>query len=129
MVLNIKHFDYMNKKYLTKKKGFVPVLRNEFVVEFRCLKLLSTEFTVSSLQDQTLWVAEFDKSYVNSHPAVCRSTCALLSICYTHYCSFFPPGVSDLSAATGERRAHLEVPAASVSPHYSEDRERRGKIA
>lgn len=96
---------------------------------FKCLKLLSTELTASSLQNQTLWVTEFDKSYVNSPPADCRSTCDLLYICLYTLLLLFPPGVSDLSAAAGERRAHLEVPAASVSPHYSEDRERRGKIA
>lgn len=38
------------------------------------------------------------------------------------------PGVSDLRTATCERRAHSEVPAASVSPGYSEDRERRGNV-
>lgn len=43
--------------------------------------------------------------------------------------SSFSPGVSGLSAATSEWRAHLEVPAASVSSDYSEDRERRGKTA
>ncbi len=46
-----------------------------------------------------------------------------------YYLSLPPPGVSDLGAATGEWRAHPEVPAASVSPGYPEDRERRGKTA
>lgn len=44
-----------------------------------------------------------------------------------YFLFFLSPAVSDLSAAAGERRAHLEVPAASVSPGHSEDRERRGK--
>lgn len=47
------------------KKGFVPVLRNECVVE---LKWLNTEFTASGLPDQTLWATEVHKSFVNFPP-------------------------------------------------------------